>query len=230
MIILSACFIFNQICVQNNMAAGVSAVQQYDRNPTVSSMLPSQKVGNEFLEASHFTIAQDDGISPKSFKSVFKKDYIAHDIYSKPAGAKPPPPANFLHKDNRFFNTRASETAKEYEYRQLGKPELKNESANLSATNFKMDRDLSKFDSFHTTHNIEFTPKQGGINARGEPKENPMQSFIPQGDLDKAPLPISDYRDHYRGHEVTRPQKADTSHNGKTFTLSAYTIYNNICL
>jgi hypothetical protein len=42
-----------------------------------------------------------------------------------------------------------------------------------------------------------------------------MRSYIPQGDPDKAPDPISDYRDRYRGHDASMNKSEKLgSHHG----------------
>lgn len=86
--------------------AGVSAVPL----PTQYKLIPSQRVGTDFLKSSHFHIAQDNSVSQAGFKSVFKKDYIPWEISSKPHGSTPPRPSEVLHRDDRFFSEKSSET------------------------------------------------------------------------------------------------------------------------
>ena len=74
-------------------------------------------VDTEFLSSSHFKISQDPGVTKGSMKTVFKKDYVPWEVSSKPLAAKPPRPAEVLHKDDQYFNEKASETRQQYEYR-----------------------------------------------------------------------------------------------------------------
>ena len=191
--------------------AGVAAVQ-YARMPGEKTMMPAQKVGVDFLASSHFTISQDESVRKESLKSVFKKDYVPWEINSKPPGAIPPRPADILQADERYFNQKASETKQAYEPYEINKPELRDIRHKLGATNFKMDSD-PRLNSFQTTHNRDYTPKSGDASQLQLPN-NPMRSYIPQGDPDKAPDPISDYRDRYRGHDASmnKPQKLGSKH------------------
>lgn len=199
--------------------AGVSAVQ-YGRMPGEKSLVAPQPVGTKFLASSHFTISQDNSVTKGSLKSIFKKDYVPWEINSKPDAAKPPRPAAILQKDDRYFNERSSETKQQYEYHDLPKPELRDISHTLGATNFKMDAD-HRLNSFQTTHNLDYTPKQCSATLRGVPKQKPMESFIPQGDRDKAAEPMSDYKDRYRGHDISSATtiKVPDAHQGSRATI-----------
>ena len=197
------------------MAASVMSL------PVISSsrMIEAPKVGTDFLSSSHFAIAQDEAATQPSLKSIFKKDYVPWDISSRPPAAIPPRPAEVLHRDARYFNEKASETTKAYQPKSL--PNSAHKDKKLSGTNFKMDRDLSKFDSFHTTHALHYTPPTMEGNVSFQPAAYPMQSFIPQGDPAKAPQPVSDYRDRYRGHDTKKPFKAPSMHQGEALNLHA---------
>lgn len=200
------------------MAAGVSALPM----PPVGKLLVAPKVGTDFLSSSHFTISQDtsNASAKSSLRSIFKKDYVPWDISSRPSASIPPDPAEVLHRDQRFFNEKASETTKAYQPKPV-QGYIPTDSHNNRSTNFKMDRDLSKFDSFHTTHDSHYTPHDIGEGYCNKLPENPMQSFIPQGDPGKAPQPISDYRDRYRGHAKARkPFKAPSMHQGGDPTIT----------
>ena len=185
-------------------------------------LLPAPKVGAEFLASSHFAVAQEPRVTQKSLKSIFKKDYIPHDVFQRPDASVPPPPADVMHKDDRYFNNKASETVKSYPRKNLHKPELRNVYAALSQTNFKMDSDLGKFDSFHTTHNMYFIPQPDGAVVPSKFKKDRMKSFIPQGDPEKSPQPYSDYKDHYRGHDTSLHviDKAPCMHTGGLPTIT----------
>ena len=194
-------------------------VTHYAQLPGSRKLMPTRKSGTEFLVASHFTIAQDSEVTSPSLKSIFKKDYTPWHIACRPPASEPPPPAEVLHKDDRFFAEKASETSKAYKFRgaNLPRPDMSDVSAKLRTTNFKMDRDVSKFDSFHTSHNLDFYAKEFQGVPKSMPKENPMESFIPQGDPEKAQHPQSDYRDRFRGHDAltTKPEKALSMHQGR---------------
>ena len=157
-------------------------------------------VDTAFLSSSHFQISQDRRVTNGSLKSVFKRDYVPWEVSSKPQAARPPRPAEVLHKDDQYFNEKASETRQQYDYRGLEGGPTQGLPQNIGATNFKMDRD-PRFNSFQTTHNRDYTPKEAAGERGGSPKTK-WKSFIPQGDPEKAPEPISDYRDRYRGHDA----------------------------
>ena len=205
----------------SNKMAGVSACLAPARNmPGNPTLLPSIAGGTEFLAASHFTISQDPHATKPSLKSVFKKDYPPWEIKGKPDGAIPPRPASVLQKDDRYFNEKASETRTQYEYRFAPKPELQADPDKLRATNFKMDRDM-RFNSFQTTHNRDYVPKEVGAYVKGGPKQNTMKSYIPQGDREKADEPVSDYKDRFRGIDAAqfKPVVAENMHQGIDFII-----------
>ncbi|CAH1797265.1 unnamed protein product [Owenia fusiformis] len=192
--------------------AGVSAVR-FDR-ANDNKMMPPIKTGTDFLASSHFQISQEPSVTGGAFKSIFKKDYVPHPFDGRPGATKPPAPADIMHKDSGHFFDKISETKLAYEAKHLNKPELRNQHNALSKTNFKMDSDRTKFCNFDTTHDLEFPPKVGPGFQKAGPKQNPMESFIPQGDIGKAPQPISDYRDRYRGHDANENKivKAKSDH------------------
>ena len=208
--------------------AGVSSLQSIG-TPTVKNMISAPKVGTEFLASSHFKIAQDESVLDKVPKSVFKKDYIPWEIGTKPAGSKPPRPADILQRDERYFNQRASETKQAFERHTLNKPELKDVRHTHGATNFKMDSD-PRLNSFQTTHKRDYTPKVGELASPNHGTADPMRSYIPQGDPDKAPEPISDYRDRYRAHETAKPEKVQAHLQGKNICLSQVYKVGYICV
>ncbi|XP_013379784.1 testis-expressed protein 45 [Lingula anatina] len=188
---------------------------------SVKNMVTTQKSGAEFLASSHFSISQDPAAILPSMQTTFRKDYIPHNTTSKPGAAIPPAPAGLMHQDARFFNEKASETVKSYQYTSMTKPKLENAQETLQRTNFKMDRDLSKFEAFHTTNNLYYPPRQGSSFSMAKPAQNPMKSNVPQGDIEKAPQPMSDYRDRYRGHDTRKFQieKAPSQHIGGPATI-----------
>jgi hypothetical protein len=182
-----------------------------------------RKSGVDFLVSSHFKICQDPNDIKPAYLSTFKRDYPPHPSGEISAAAEPPAPAHVMHGDAKFFNKQLSETAAEFEKKHVPKPVLKDARTKLSATNYKMDRDLNKFDSFHTTHNLYFPPHH--LNEYSGFKKTigkSVDSYIPQGDREKAPYPISDYRDHYQGHDTRKVvvNKAPSMHAGGPPTIT----------
>ena len=86
----------------------------------------------------------------------------------------------------------------------------------LSVTNFKMDSDTKKIDSFHTTHNHYFKPKVEDGFAPLAQIHTTQVSSIPQGDREKAELPISDYKYKFSGIDTNKNRvlRARNMHNG----------------
>ncbi|ELU02621.1 hypothetical protein CAPTEDRAFT_229112 [Capitella teleta] len=177
--------------------AGTSSLQLH-KMPNAVCVVPDHQTGVDFLASSHFTISQDPTSTDQSMKSIFRKDYIPWKV-EKPHASVPPNPSDVLLKDARYFNQRESETKNAYNYQFLEKPVLRDVSEQLRQTNFKMDKDPS-FKCFSTSHNIDYTPKE--LSGNSGQKPNPMKSYIPQGDPDKALDPVSDYKDRFRGHDV----------------------------
>ncbi|GFS02361.1 hypothetical protein ElyMa_001121000 [Elysia marginata] len=85
----------------------------------------------------------------------------------------------------------------------------------FSNTNFKMDSDTSKVDSFHTTHRQYFKPKLGNTFEPLKQIIHTQHSSIPQGDREKADLPISDYKCKYFGIDTKkfRVERAKCMHD-----------------
>ncbi|XP_052793104.1 testis-expressed protein 45-like [Mya arenaria] len=179
-----------------------------------------QKTGQDFLESTSFRIGQDDQLTNQRMDSIFKSDYPPYGTYGRPAGARPPPLSEVMHRDQKFFSERESETTKSFEYRHLPKPEIQGASGKLRVTNFKMDRDISKFNNFETVHNSYFTPKMGDAYKRVE-GAGTRQSNIPQGDREKEPQPLTDYRDMFKGHDtnIHKTIRAPSMHEGGPPTI-----------
>ncbi|KAL3867036.1 hypothetical protein ACJMK2_044273 [Sinanodonta woodiana] len=178
------------------------------------------KTGQAFLESTNFHISQDDSITRENMQSIFKSDYPAHPDYRKVEGAQPPPLSEVMHRDNHYFNEKSSETVSSFEYRYLPKPTIGDAQTKLRKTNFKMDRDLNKFKIFETMNSTYFTPKMDDGYKRLHGKSL-QHSHIPQGDRDKEPQPLSDYRDKFRGHDtsVVKVDRAPVMHDGGPPTI-----------
>lgn len=172
----------------------------------------AQDYNKGHLGANNFTIGHDNSITKSTLKSVFKKDFPEHSAYGRSEVAKLPRLGDVMHVDEKF-NTRASETATSFEYTAMAKPVLLGVANKFSHTNFKMDSDTSKVESFNTTHNHFFPPRQ----AEGRLKQihTTQISSIPQGDREKADLPISDYKYKYLGVDTSkyRTERAKNMHN-----------------
>lgn len=194
-------------------------------NMTVEVAAPiiRPKTGQPFLESTSFKIGQDDLLTNNRMDSIFKTDFPPYDTCSRAQGAKLPPLSEVMHKDPTFFNERESETTKSFEYRHLAKPEIHGASGKLRLTNFKMDRDLSKFNVFETVHNSYFTPKMAD-NYRRITAPTLRESHIPQGDKEKEPQPLTDYRDRFQGHDtlVHKTIRAASMHEGKQLKFAKY--------
>jgi len=174
------------------------------------------KTGQDFLESTSFRIGHDDQLTNQRMTSIFKTDYPPYNTTGRPAGARPPPLSEVMHRDQNFFNERQSETTGSFEYRHLPKPEIQGASGKLRVTNFKMDRDTSKFNNFQTVHNSYFTPKMGDTYRRLE-GQGTRESHIPQGDREKEPQPLTDYREKFPGHDtnVHKTIRAPSMHEGR---------------
>ena len=181
----------------------------------VAAPIINPKTGQDFLESTSFRIAQDDCMTNQRMNSIFKTDYPPYGHYGRGASAVPPPLSEVMHRDQKFFNERESETTKSFEHRYAPKPEIQGASGKLRVTNFKMDRDLNKFNTFETVHNSYFTPKMGDAYVRIKAPTT-HRSHIPQGDREKEPQPLTDYRDRFQGHDtaIHKTIRAPSMHEG----------------
>ena len=182
----------------------------------VGAPIVNPKTGKEFLESTSFQISQDPFVTGNSMKSIFKQDYPPYNHYGRTEGARPPPLSEVMHKDERFFSEKESETVAAFEDRGLPKISGDKSRVNLSSTNFKMDSDLNKFKNFNTMHNTYFTPKMSDTYEKFSAPTT-RESHIPQGDKEKERLPLSDYRQKFQGHDTTvySTEKAPPMHEGK---------------
>ena len=178
-------------------------------------LVPAPQTRAEFLASSHFKIAQNNDPRQTNTKSVFKKDYVPWNDWARQGASVPPKPSEVLHKDARYFNERQSETVNAFVYQPTQNTILRDAPSKLGRTNFKMDADVTKFDSFQTSHSLDYTPK-----ANGRPitlKKQDYRNVIPQGDPEKTQVPMSDYRDRFKGHDTSQIKifKAPSKHHGK---------------
>ncbi|XP_050400030.1 uncharacterized protein LOC126817261 [Patella vulgata] len=180
------------------------------------------------LGPGNFTISQEEDLTHPAMCSVFKKHYIDHPGHNSSLPTDLPALGPVMHRDRKFFNEMSSETSNAYEYRPTVKPVLENAQTKLSTTNFKMDKDLSKFNSFNTTSEYYFGPKVGPDFRRIQTITD-HGSHVPNGDPGKAPLPKSDYRDKFVGHDtsVCKIIKAKSMHEGGPPTITGDLKYND---
>ena len=139
-------------------------------------------IKNFHLGPNNFTIGQDKRMSILSLdgaaQTTHKRDYVRWDS-GRTDIAVPPAPAEVVGKDARYFNTRRSETHGEFEgYDKVQSTESVDRNK-LRATNFKMDKDLSKFRLYDSTHKIDYPPKvKGLINLRSHKIYHPPKGLI----------------------------------------------------
>ena len=186
----------------------------------VGAPIVAPKTGQAFLESTSFQISQDPNVTSSSMKSIFKQDYPPYPSYGRGLGARPPPLSKVMHRDDQFFREKESETAASFDFRGLPVKKDDGSYVNLSSTNFKMDSDLNKFSSFKTIHRSDFPPKMSD-NFKKLPAPTTGDSHIPQGDKEKEPQPLSDYRQKFQGHDTTvhKIEKVPPMHEGKTILI-----------
>lgn len=179
-------------------------------------LLQEQRTGTEYLASSHFDIGQDVNIVLRDQRSTFVNDYPPWPIDAKPNAAVPPRPAGVLNEDYERYKHFMSETKRAYDEKQLPGREKGTDPDKLRATNFKMDGD-DRLKTFDTTQKFDYPPKKpdGDIYALTK-NNNSRKSSFPQGDREKADLPVSDYRARYTAYDLARytPQKAENKHQG----------------
>ncbi|XP_067932446.1 stabilizer of axonemal microtubules 5-like [Watersipora subatra] len=172
--------------------------------------MPIQQVNTSYLQGSHFTLSQEESWTPWTRMSTFKKDYVPYNVEDKPPGANPKEPAKIFNKDERFFNNNhsASETLAEFQPKPFSK-KATYDTNKLRRTNFKMDSDHRQPEPYLSIQKTSYLPKDGDF-SKVQPKLDTTTSSILQGDREKAPPPLSDYRDRFRGVSTDRlpPTKA----------------------
>lgn len=173
--------------------------------------IPTPLKGRDFLASSHFKISNDRRLAKSATKrSTFAKDYASHGHYGRGAAAIPPAPAEVMHRDLVEITGDTTETQDNYQGKTL--PRVPRCVA-LTKTNFKMDSD-ERVDSFHTTNATHYDTKP---LSKSLPIENPMKSYVPQGDPEKERIPFSDYTENFLGidTEKFKVYKAPCMHTGK---------------
>ena len=85
-----------------------------------------------------------------------------------------------------------------------------------------MDSDKSKVDSFHTTHDHYFKQRVGEDYRPPTQVQSIHGSSIPQGDILRAEVPISDYKYKFSGNDGnTKVVRAKNMHHGRQFIFIA---------
>ncbi|KAI8496055.1 hypothetical protein Bbelb_264710 [Branchiostoma belcheri] len=186
----------------------------------VSNPIVAPLTGIDFLAASHFKIAQEPSATPDALHSVFKHDYKAPYQWRRQSASEPPRPAQFMHADTGKIGVKISETRQAFPEKRSEKMELKDKYTSLQATNFKSDAD-KRIDSFQTTNTAYFPAKPLSVTKPSKDPHERMTSYIPQGDKEKAPNPVSDYRDSFQGHDTANvvTQKAPNMHTSGPPTI-----------
>ncbi|KAL5005416.1 hypothetical protein ScPMuIL_018872 [Solemya velum] len=202
----------NTDCSKSEMAPAT------EQAPPVAPREPFLPDGTDSVSA-NFGLVKNKEHAKDVMHSVFQRDFPSYPSYCRTEGAKPPVLAEVMTRDSRYFSEKASETVSSFEYQSIPKPVLFDVHSKLSATNFKMDSDPSKVNSFQTTHKSYFTSKTDP--TRIPPIKNSRKSYIPQGDIEKIHLPVSNYRDHFQGYDtnVHRVEKAPPMHEGIPSTI-----------
>ncbi|KAL8579720.1 hypothetical protein ACOMHN_046158 [Nucella lapillus] len=183
-------------------------------------MAATSRLKPSHLGPNNFTIGNDERVTKPSFMSVFKNDYPVHDHYGRSDIAKPPRLGDVMHRDERVIE-RASETVTSFVHRPMAKPVLMDVQNTLRVTNFKMDRDLNKVDAFATTHGHYYQPKYLAQDKKMAKGATIHRSHIPQGDVEKADAPLTNYREKFLGHDpLKHPNiKAPFMHHGGDPTI-----------
>nr|KAG5703694.1 hypothetical protein BaRGS_022983 [Batillaria attramentaria] len=187
----------------------------------MSTVIPQSGPKTSHLGPNNFTIGHDNRMTQSSLLSVFKNDYPVHNAYGRAEIAKPPRLGDVMHKDDRYICDRASETVTSFQYTPMAKPVLMDVQNTLRVTNFKMDSDVSKVNSFATTHDHYYQPKYLPLAKRSGDDIGIYTSHIPQGDPEKADAPLTNYRDKFPGHDPRQNPtiKAPTMHHGGPRTI-----------
>ena len=156
-------------------------------------LVPAQLSGPEFLRSSHFRVSNDDRIIHNAMKTTFHRDFPPPPT-NKTSAALPPKPAEFMHRDFEKINMRTSETTQSFPEKKAVVDDLPDKYTALYKTHFKMNSD-ERIDAFQTTQNMFFKPKDLATAVdNSHLGKNLRKSHIPQGDKEKADVPISVYK------------------------------------
>ena len=160
----------------------------------VANPIPVQHKGKDFLCGSHFSLANDNRYVFHSMETTTHKDYIPPPNNLKPDAAIPHKPSNFMHRDKEKINMKLSETGYSFPKKQSVHEDMRDKYDSLYKTNFKMYSD-DRIDSFQTTQDLHYKPLPKSKSSAFSSLEKILRkSHFPQGDREKAELPISNYR------------------------------------
>ena len=96
-----------------------------------------------------------------------------------------------------------------------------------------MDADKSKVDSFHTTHDHYFQQRVGEDYRPPTQTQSIHGSSIPQGDILRAEVPISDYKYKFSGNDGAKVVRAKNMHHGRIYQIHMFIflcVCNCLCL
>ncbi|KAI0208636.1 hypothetical protein LSAT2_006689 [Lamellibrachia satsuma] len=180
--------------------AGVKVVHGL---PGGRHLIPKEKTGLDFLLSSHFRVAQSDEPLEKTYYTITTQDYVPWGVDQRAPPIKKGQNAPVIGEDTRFFNQRATEMQVEFKYRPTTLPPPTDSYKALSATNFKMHADQSKFNGYLTSQNIDFPSKDSaGTSFKMKSAKDLWKSHVPQGDPDKEKMPASDYVHNFKPIDV----------------------------
>lgn len=188
-----------------------------------SKLIPAHTGGAEFLAASHFTVSNDPRITRGCQKSVFVHDYPPWAV-DRPRPIPPLPPSDIFGADFNHFKANIPESKRAYQEKRVSKEDTSGYHDRLTATSFKIGGD-NRLHNYATTHTSDYPMKEADV-YKHKPNRKPQESFIPQGDPDKAANPMSDYKDRYRAHDIAGMDKAEIRkfHSKKKFHFQLYFI------
>lgn len=213
------------LCVQHEMFPIIfqSAKMAVDVTKQPPPVPIDNTIDIEKISSSHFTVGHDFSVIKDTMKSIFKLDFPCPAGSGKTLPSDPPVLGQVMHKDTKFFKDNTSETINSFQYRHLPKPDLQYDHDTIGQTNFKMDSDVKKIDSFKTIHRLHFPPlvDEGCAVVRPPRKGDWHPSCIPQGDPSKEHQQLSDYKEKFQGHDtsVVKVPRITSQDSGRKFSL-----------
>jgi len=142
---------------------------------------------------SNFSLCQDENYFSQIAKSAGKKDFGPH---SQPPvkPARPPKPAQFMHKDVGRFNDIKSVTKSTF--MPINKPKEPVCYESLCKTNWIMHGDVEKTDSYRPFQKTEFPPKYYSWRKPKTHVDTPKENIL-TGDRDKYKFWTSETKDNF---------------------------------
>lgn len=186
------------------------------------NLIPAQLTGQEFLSSSHVKIGNDARYIQGCWDSTFDSHFKPPTGKLRPEAALPPLPARFMHGDDGKIDRVVSETREAYHKKsRISNSQNQDKYSALYKTNFKPNSDR-RIDGFNTTHDFFFRPKHVS-----RPIQNSQLaarwagSSFPQGDKEKADVPMSVYHSGFVGHDTSKlkTDRAKPQHWGGVPTI-----------